>query len=263
MATGLAHAAGETPAPAPAPAPSSRSWLGVWLEDAVDGGVQIIEVVPNGPAAKAGLTSGDLVIRIGKKDVADRNELSHALEGLPPGTPVAVTILRKGESKETQLVLGTARPPGVIAPVPPVAPVPREPASAALVLGIGVGEIPEELRKHLGGPANAGLLVVRVTPDGISGKALKAGDLLVSVGGTAVATEADLDRAVLSRSSGPVALAGRRAKEPFTSEVALRLKSPEQRAREARKMAIEDSIRQLERRLSELKRQLDDLSDVP
>ena len=77
LATGLVHAAGETPAPAPAPA--SRSWLGVWLEDAVDGGVQIIEVVPNGPAAKAGLASGDLVIRIGSKDVADRIELSNAL----------------------------------------------------------------------------------------------------------------------------------------------------------------------------------------
>jgi S1-C subfamily serine protease len=261
VTTGLVRAAGPAPAPVPEPS-SSRVWVGVFFGDAVDGGVQIIEVVPQGPAAKAGLTSGDLVIRIDGKDVTDRRDLSRALEGHAPGDTVGVTILREGEAKETKVVLGSS-PRTPWPPVPPVPPVPVEPTSAADLLGISIQEIPEDLRKALGGPADAGLLVMRVDPEGISSKALKPGDLLTSIGGKPVATEAGLDRAVLNRSSGPVALAGRRSKASFTSEVSLRLKSPEQRAREERARALENTIRQLEGRLVELKRQLAQLSETP
>jgi serine protease Do len=236
----------------------------VFLGDAVDGGVQILEVLPDGPAAKAGITSGDLVIRIDGKDVADRRDLSRAFDRHAPGDTVNVTILREGESRDLKVVLGTPRT--IVTPLQPrvrVAPMPDEPTSAAALLGIGVEAVPEELRRHLGGPADAGLLVLRVAPDGLSAKALRAGDLLVSVGGKPIATEADLDRVVLDRSSGPVALVGRRSKEAFTSEVSLRLKSPEQRRREARARAIEDAIRQLEERLIELKRELESLSVAP
>ena len=264
LATGLTWAAEPAPPPAPKPAPRaapSPTWFGVFLGDAVDGGVQILEVVADGPAANAGIVSGDLVIRVDGKDVADRRDLSRAFDGHAPGDTVGVTILREGEPKDVKVVLGTPR--RIVYQIPPVPPTPEEPTSASVLLGIAVEAVPEELRKHLGGPADAGLLVLRVKPDGLSSKALRAGDLLVSVGGKPVASEADLDRVVLRRSSGPVALQGRRSKEPFTSEVSLQLKSPEQRQREARARALEDTIRRLETQLVELKRQLAALSDSP
>jgi len=60
-----------------------------------------------------------------------------------------------------------------------------------------------------------------------------------------------------------VTVAGRRSKAPFSADVTLRLKSPEQRAREARARMLEATIRQLEAQLSELKRQLKTLTDAP
>ena len=271
LAASVSWAAGPAPTPAPKtplPPRPGPAWIGVFLGDAVDGGVRILEVVDEGPAAKAGLTSGDLVIRVDGKDIADRGDLSRALDRHAPGDTLQITILRAGESRDMKVLLGAPRTP-VYTPMPPVrvkvpeVPMPVEPTSAATLLGIGVEAVPEELRTHLGGPADAGLLVLRVAPDGLSAKALRAGDLLVSVGGKPIATEADLDRVVLARSSGPVALVGRRSKAAFTSEVSLLLRSPEQRRRESRARALEDAIRQLEERLLELKRELKSLSDSP
>jgi serine protease Do len=244
-------------------------WVGVFFGDAVDGGVQILEVVPDGPAARAGLASGDLVIRIDGNDVAERGDLSRVLERHAPGETVGVTILRDGETEDRKLVLGSqprkvwSIPAPRVPPVPPLPPGRGEPATAAELLGIEVGEIPAELRRHLGGPADAGLLVVKVAPEGIAAKALQVGDLLVSAGGRPVATEADLNGAVLERSSGPMTIGGRRSKEAFKADVTLRLKSPEQRAREARARMLEGTIRQLEAQLVELKRQLAALSAAP
>jgi serine protease Do len=239
-------------------------WVGVFLGDAVDGGVQVLEVVPGGPAAKAGIVSGDLVIRIDGKDVAEEKDLSKTLARHAPGESVRLTILRGGETKDKTLVLAPSPQVTRVLPLPPPPPaVVEEPDSAVELLGIEVGEIPAELRTHLGGPPDAGLLVVKVAPDGIAAKALRVGDLLVSAGGKPVATEADLDRAVLERSSGPMTVAGRRSKDAFSSSIELHLKSPEQRQREARARMLESTIRRLESQLARLKQELAALTDAP
>ncbi|HJQ98162.1 MAG TPA: PDZ domain-containing protein [Candidatus Polarisedimenticolaceae bacterium] len=259
----------EAPAAPQAPAapatPTGRVWLGVFLGDEVDGGVQILEIVPGGPAAKAGLNSGDIVIRIDGKDVAQEADLTKVLKRHAPGETVGLTILRGGETKNKDLVLGTLprRATVSLPAVPPVPLVLEEPGRAVDILGIEVGEIPPELRTHLGGPADAGLLVVKVAADGVSAKALKVGDLLVSAGGTPVASEADLDRVVFDRSSGPMTVAGRRSKAPFSAEIELRVKSREQRDREARARMLEMRIRQMESQLDELRRQLRDVTGAP
>ena len=219
VVAGLSASAAPPETPAAAPPPTGRVWVGVFLGDEVDGGVQILEVVPGGPAAKAGLSSGDIVIRIDGKDVAQERDLSRALSRHAPGETVGLTILRGGETTSKELVLGTP-PQRPKVPLPPLPPAPldvQESGRAAEVLGVEVGEIPAELRTHMGGPADAGLLVGKVGADGISAKALKVGDLLVSVGGAPVATEEDLDRVVFDRSSGPMTVAGRRSKAPFSA----------------------------------------------
>ena len=43
-------------------APAGRAWLGVWLGDAVDGGVRIVETVRGGPAHLAGVQAGDTIV---------------------------------------------------------------------------------------------------------------------------------------------------------------------------------------------------------
>ena len=58
----------------------SAPWMGVFLGDAVDGGVQIVALVPGGPAQAGGLQRGDVLVRVG--GLAMQKTLSPA-----PGSP--------------------------------------------------------------------------------------------------------------------------------------------------------------------------------
>jgi S1-C subfamily serine protease len=78
---------------------SRRAALGVAVTTVTDGtgrpvGVGVASVSPNGPAAKAGLQPGDVIVRIGNVDVTSAQELQDALAQLNPGDKVDVTYLR-------------------------------------------------------------------------------------------------------------------------------------------------------------------------
>ena len=77
-------------------------------------GVVIRDVVPNGPAAAAGLRPGDVIVRIGETVVEDRADLEYALSTqYKPGDTVPVTVVRDGREQTVQVRLGdrpTAQP---------------------------------------------------------------------------------------------------------------------------------------------------------
>ena len=268
----------KVPAPAPAPeAPAPRAWLGVFLGDAVDGGVQILDVVPDGPAAQGGLARGDILIRIDAADVGDRDALRRAFQAMVPGKTAAITVLRDGHSRTAPVVLGAAPPPAwkvweipPAAPAPPSSDVARALELAALgavsadrALGVGFEEVPAELRTHLGGSADAGVLVTRVVANGPSAGRLRTGDLLVEADGTPMAAVSDLDGLVLGRRSGVLRVKAIRAGKPVTAEIPFRIQRPEDAARERRALALEATIRELETTLAGLKRELESLKSTP
>ncbi|ASR39738.1 peptidase S1 [Prauserella marina] len=59
-------------------------------------GLRVVEVVSGGPAARAGLRRGDLVLTVGRKRVADAQGIQRQLFAEVIGTPLAVTVLRNG-----------------------------------------------------------------------------------------------------------------------------------------------------------------------
>src|SRR6185436_16309432 len=75
--------------------------------------------------------------------------------------------------------------------------------------GMSVATIPRELRVHYGAPADAGVLVTAVDPDGPAAAAkVQVGDVLVSVDGTSLSEAYDLPRSlVTSRDPASVPLA--------------------------------------------------------
>ena len=71
-------------------------------------GAQLTAVTAGGPAASAGLQSGDVVTEVGDRTVTDADGLIVAVREHAPGDSVAVTYTRGGSTATVQVVLGTA-----------------------------------------------------------------------------------------------------------------------------------------------------------
>ncbi|HKS45106.1 MAG TPA: trypsin-like peptidase domain-containing protein [Amycolatopsis sp.] len=59
-------------------------------------GLRVVEVVPGGPADRAGLRTGDLILTVGRERVSDAQDIQRRLFGEVIGTRLAVTVLRNG-----------------------------------------------------------------------------------------------------------------------------------------------------------------------
>ncbi|GAA5002327.1 S1C family serine protease [Kitasatospora paranensis] len=91
---------------------SGRAALGITARTYVNSSFQpagavIISVTQGSGAQAAGLQPGDVITKLGDTDVTTLNSLTTALAALAPGSQVNVTYTRNGESRTTQVTLGT------------------------------------------------------------------------------------------------------------------------------------------------------------
>src|ERR1700723_2272637 len=95
----------------------SRGWIGVQIQpvtaDIADSlglkkaeGALVAEPQANGPAAKAGIESGDVITAVNGETVKDARELARTIGGLSPGVAVKLNVLHKGQDKVVSLNLG-------------------------------------------------------------------------------------------------------------------------------------------------------------
>ena len=89
------------------PRPLSRRTVRA-LNLSTEQAVVILQVVRGGPADQAGLQTGDLLIRIGDRDVATMDDVYRFLTEWPAGKPVTVNILRLGSNSKS--TCGPPRP---------------------------------------------------------------------------------------------------------------------------------------------------------
>ncbi|MBS0567841.1 MAG: trypsin-like peptidase domain-containing protein [Proteobacteria bacterium] len=102
-----------------------RAWIGVTCRDApsqsgdpmpvVTGGAFVTEVAADSPAAKVGLTTGDVITRIDDQWVPNALALRNRETHLAPGTKVGVTVLRGGKQLQFNVELAERpQPPAQI-----------------------------------------------------------------------------------------------------------------------------------------------------
>lgn len=81
---------------------SHRAYLGVQIGDTLGGqGVYVGGVKAGGPAAKAGVRVGDIIVSAGGKPTPTTSALATVLAGLDPGRTVKVTVVRPTGARST------------------------------------------------------------------------------------------------------------------------------------------------------------------
>ncbi|MET9291819.1 trypsin-like peptidase domain-containing protein [Streptomyces sp. NPDC003077] len=90
---------------------SHRAALGIGGRTVLDtgfepAGVAVASVNRDGPADKAGIEQGDIIVRFGGTDISTMQSLTEALAGRQPGDKVDVTVDRDGGEKTVRVTLG-------------------------------------------------------------------------------------------------------------------------------------------------------------
>lgn len=86
---------------------AGRGWLGVLLQEAEEGqtGVRIGRIYPSGPAARAGLRSGDLLVAIDDKQVSSADEAVRLISNFRPDQEIQLTVLRGEQQQNITAIL--------------------------------------------------------------------------------------------------------------------------------------------------------------
>jgi putative serine protease PepD len=87
---------------------SGRAWLGVDLRSVPSGGTLIAGVAAGGPAAKAGLRAGELLVAVGGQPAASADAVAVALAKDKPGQQVTVDVAGPNGTRKVQVTLGQA-----------------------------------------------------------------------------------------------------------------------------------------------------------
>ena len=87
---------------------SHRAYLGVQIGDTNGAGVLVQGVTAGGPAAKAGLVSGDVIRSVNGRQTPTVDDLTSVVSELKPGTTVSLEVVtQRGAHKTLHLTLGT------------------------------------------------------------------------------------------------------------------------------------------------------------
>jgi putative serine protease PepD len=83
-----------------------RPYLGLTTA-AGSGGVEVQDVTPGGPAQRAGLRAGDVVVSVDGREVSEPGDVTDALDGNEPGDSVEIEVERDGARERLEVTLGT------------------------------------------------------------------------------------------------------------------------------------------------------------
>lgn len=88
----------------------ARGWLGVAVGDLPSGGAVVKGVERTGPAMRAGLRTGDIVLAVGSEHIETARGLIRAIAGKVPGDTVHLSVRREGRQLDMLVTIGR-RPP--------------------------------------------------------------------------------------------------------------------------------------------------------
>jgi serine protease Do len=176
----------------------TRGWIGVQIQPVTadlaeslglktSEGALVAEPQAGSPAEKAGILSGDVITAVDGHAMKDARDLARHIGAMAPGATAKLTVWRKGEEKSISLTLGELpkeREARAATPEPAGADVPK--------LGLTLAPAAQ-----VAGSGAEGVVVTEVDPNGLASEhGMKAGDVILDVGGKKVATPVEVRNAI-------------------------------------------------------------------
>ena len=188
----------------------TRGWLGVLIQDVTrelaesfgmpqPHGALVARVLPDGPAAKAGIEAGDVILRFNGEDIVYSSDLPPRVGRAAVGRKVPVDVLRSGKPRTIRLTV-EALPAD--AQDKPAKSAPAKARSDRV--GLLVGDITAQQREQRG-LDKGGVLVQRGDAGAARDAGVQRGDVILSVNSTAVDNAASFKRLISRLPAGKVA----------------------------------------------------------
>ncbi|MCR9072886.1 MAG: Do family serine endopeptidase [Alphaproteobacteria bacterium] len=146
-----------------------------------DDGALVADVDPNGPAGKAGLKAGDVILRFGNTAIEEVRDLTRAVADTDPGDTANIMVWRDGTGRDLGITVGAY-------PKDDQKVAAADPASSD-TCGLDVPPLGVTL-----GDETEGAVVLSVAPDGA--RELRRGDVIAAVGQSPVATAGEARTAI-------------------------------------------------------------------
>jgi len=176
----------------------SRGWIGVQIQpvtqDIADSlglqkaeGALVADPQKDGPAAKAGIEAGDIIIAVNGQAIKDARELARVISGLAPASAAKLDVLHQGKSKVINLTLGQ---------------LPNAQEARAGVEDEGRTDVPRlgltvAPAGKVDGAGKLGVVITKVEPKSAAAeRGLKRGDVILEVAGKSVSSPTDVSSAL-------------------------------------------------------------------
>ncbi|MDE1903521.1 MAG: Do family serine endopeptidase, partial [Alphaproteobacteria bacterium] len=186
-----------------------RGWLGVNIQSVTDEiaeslgldkpkGALIASVFDGGPAQKAGIQPGDVVLTFDGKSVVDMRHLPRIVAETPIDKTVKVTVWRKHKELTLDVKVGELKDNVAQASATTNKSPPPPPGTAVKSLGLSVADMTPELRERYQlANDSAGVVVTDIDKNGPAAeKGMRAGDVITEVAQESVKTPADVVKKV-------------------------------------------------------------------
>jgi len=188
----------------------TRGWLGVQIQpisaDIADSmglsgtkGALVADLTAKSPAVKAGIKSGDVILKVDDTEIASDRDLAKVIAGMQPGKDVNLSIIRDGKPQTVTVTLGTL-------PTDKAQLASADQGSGAAGApdtGTGLSAYGLEVQ---GLGAGKGVKITKIDPNSAAADlGLKEGDVILKIAGQDVSDKASVEQA-LKKVTGKKAL---------------------------------------------------------